>query len=60
MSELKSSSLTGTKTAECSSVERGQIFDLFSNKSVVARQPYWLSQMTCVETAKSLLVFLGY
>ena len=41
MSELKSSSLTGTKTAESLSVEIGQIFDLFSNKSVVARQPYW-------------------
>ena len=41
VSELMSYSLTGTKTAECLSVEIGQIFGLFSNKSVVAHQPYW-------------------
>ena len=41
MSGLKSSSLTSTKTAECLSVEIGQIFGLFSNKSVVAHQLYW-------------------
>ena len=46
-SELKSSSLTGTKTAECLSVELGQIFGSFSNKNVVAHQLYWHQQMTC-------------
>ena len=41
MSDLKSSSLTGTETVECLSVEIGQIFGLFSNKRVVAHQLYW-------------------
>ena len=46
MSELKSSSLIGTKTADCLSVEIhvGQISDLFSNKSVVARSPIGTSK----------------
>ena len=45
MSELMSSSLTDTKTAECLSVEIGQICCLLSNKIVVAHQvhqPYGL------------------
>ena len=36
--ELMSSSLTDTKTAECLSVEIGQICCLLSNKIVVAHQ----------------------
>ena len=41
MSELMSSSLTDTKTAERLSGETGQIFCALSNKGIEGHQPYW-------------------